>query len=82
MLANPVDKDAVAVEMASMRELFTKSIVARRDLDAGATLRVEDLTTKKPAQGISARRMHDVVGKRLARALAAGAFLQEEDIEG
>ena len=82
MLANPVDKDAVAVEMASMRELFTKSIVARRDLDAGATLRVEDLATKKPAQGISARRMHDVVGKRLARAVAAGAFLQEEDIEG
>jgi len=82
MLANPVDKDAVAVEMASMRELFTKSIVARRDLDAGATLRVEDLATKKPAQGISARRMHDVVGKRLARALVAGAFLQEEDIEG
>ena len=82
MLANPVDKDAVAVEMASMRELFTKSIVARRDLDAGATLRVEDLTTKKPAQGISARRMHDVVGQRLARTLAAGDFLQEEDIEG
>jgi N,N'-diacetyllegionaminate synthase len=81
MLANPVDKDAVAIEMARMRELFTKSIVARRDLDAGTTLRVEDLTTKKPAQGISARRMNEIVGKRLARAIGAGAFLQEEDIE-
>lgn len=81
MLANPVDKNAVAVEMAHMRELFTKSIVARCDLGAGATLRFEDLTTKKPARGISARRMHDVLGKRLARAVEAGAFLQEEDIE-
>jgi N-acetylneuraminate synthase len=82
MLVNPVDKDAVAVEMAHMRELFTKCIVARRDLAAGATLRVEDLTTKKPARGLSARRMHEVVGKRLTRAIAAGDFLQEEDIEG
>lgn len=81
MLANPVDKDAVAIEMARMRELFTKSIVARRDLDAGTTLRVEDLTTKKPARGISPRRMSEIVGKRLARAIGAGAFLQEQDIE-
>ena len=81
MLANPVDKDAVALEMAQMRQLFTKSIVARRDLDAGETLCVADLTTKKPSRGISARQMHEVVGKQLARAVDAGAFLQEEDIE-
>ncbi|MDH3729209.1 MAG: N-acetylneuraminate synthase family protein [Myxococcales bacterium] len=81
MLANPVDKNAVAGEMGQMRELFTKSIAARRDLEAGATLRVEDLTTKKPARGISARRMHDVVGKRLTRAVMAGSFLREADIE-
>jgi len=82
MLAHPVDKNAVASEMEQMRGLFMKSIVARHDLAAGATLRAKDLTTKKPARGISARRMHDVVGKRLARALAAGDFLEEEDIEG
>lgn len=81
MLANPVDKDATALEMAPMRELFTKSIVARRNIDAGTVLRVEDLTTKKPARGISARRMHEVVGERASRAIEANAFLQEEDIE-
>ncbi|MGB5811543.1 MAG: N-acetylneuraminate synthase family protein [Polyangiales bacterium] len=80
MLANPVDKNAVAGDMAHMRDLFTKSIVARRDLDAGVTLRVDDLTTKKPGVGISARKMHDVVGKRLLRAVAAGALLEESDI--
>jgi len=81
MRANPVDKDAAAVEMAPMRDLFMKSIVARRDLRAGTVLQAEDLTTKKPARGISARRMYDVVGRRLARAVEAGNFLQEEDIE-
>lgn len=81
MRANPVDKDAVALEMAPMRDLFMKSIVARRDLPAGTVLEVGDLTTKKPARGIASRRMHDVVGRRLARAVAAGKFLQEEDIE-
>ena len=81
MLANPVDKDAVATEMAQMRALFMKSIVARHDLDVGVTLRIEDLTTKKPLRGIPARRMHDVVGRRLTRAVSAGEFLREEDIE-
>lgn len=81
MLASAVDKDAVALEMAEMRDLFMKSIVPRRDLSAGAVLRVEDLATKKPARGISAERMNDVVGRKLARAVRAGDFLQEEDIE-
>ena len=81
MLASPVDKDAVAVEMAEMRDLFMKSIVPRRDLAAGAVLRVEDLTTKKPARGISAKRMHEIVGQTLSREVRAGEFLQEEDIE-
>jgi N,N'-diacetyllegionaminate synthase len=81
MLANPVDKDAVAAEMTHMRELFTKSIVARRDLGAGALMRADDLTTKKPGRGISARRMRDVVGHKLIRAVKAGDFLLEEDIE-
>jgi sialic acid synthase SpsE len=81
MLANPVDKDAVAVDMSGMRDLFMKSIVARRDLQPGSVLSVGDLSTKKPDRGISARRMNEVVGRRLARAVSAGEFLQEEDIE-
>ena len=39
MLANPVDKDAMAVEMAPLRNLFTKSIVFSSDLPAGTVLR-------------------------------------------
>lgn len=80
MLTNPVDKDAVAADMTRMRELFTKSIAARRDLEPGTVLTVEDLTTKKPGVGISARRMHDVIGKRLARPVSTGTLLEEADI--
>lgn len=81
MLAHPVDKDAVATQMGGMRNLFMKSIVARLDLAAGTELRFEDLTTKKPATGIPARQMQQVLGRRLARPLKAGDFLQEEDLE-
>ena len=82
MLSNPVDKDSVAAEMKEMRQLFMKSIVPRRDLRAGHVLGVGDLTTKKPASGISARRMHEIVGRKLARDVTAGELLQDEDIEG
>jgi len=70
MLANPVDKDAVAMEMAEMRQLFMKSIVARRDLPAGTVLRLEDLRTKKPDRGISARRMADASSPGKGRTVA------------
>ncbi len=81
MLAHPVDKDAMAAELSQMRDLFTKSIVARDDLEAGAVLTADNLTTKKPGHGISAKRMHDIIGARLVRSLRAGDFLQESDIE-
>jgi N-acetylneuraminate synthase len=81
MLSHSVDKDAVAKEMAGMRSLFMKAIVARRDLDAGVELRAEDLSTKKPLKGLSANLMGEVVGKRLQRAVPAGAFIQKQDIE-
>jgi N-acetylneuraminate synthase len=38
MRANPVDKDAVARDMAPLRAIFTKSLVARERLAAGTVL--------------------------------------------
>ena len=81
MKANPVDKDAMAQEMAPLRDLFTKSIVASADLPAGTALREEHLTVKKPGTGIPANRLHEMVGKRLRRFLKADELLQEEDVE-
>jgi N-acetylneuraminate synthase len=35
MMANPVDKEAIAGEFNGLRDMFTKSIVARKDLKIG-----------------------------------------------
>ena len=81
MKANPVDKDLMAQEMIPLRDLFTKSVVARVDLPAGTMLREEHLMVKKPGTGIPANRLHDVVGKRLRRPVKADELLQEQDLE-
>jgi len=81
MKAHPVDKDAMAQEMAPLRDLFTKSVVARVDLPAGTVLGEEHLTVKKPGTGIPANRLHKVVGKRLQRPVKANELLQEQDLE-
>jgi N-acetylneuraminate synthase len=81
MRAHPVDKDAAAADLAEMRRLFTKSVVARRDLAAGTVLDAADLTVKKPGTGIPAARFDRVVGRRLLRAVRADDMLQDADLE-
>lgn len=82
MHQHPVDKDDLARELAPMRGMFTKSIVARRDLGAGEVLRAQDLAIKKPGKGIPAAELERVIGKRLVRAVSADALLQFSDLEG
>ena len=81
MKANPVDKDEMAQDMASLRDLFTKSVVARIDLPQGTILKKEHLTVKKPGTGIPANRLQEVIGRRVRRPIKADALLQEEDFE-
>ncbi|TAK11090.1 MAG: N-acetylneuraminate synthase [Anaerolineae bacterium] len=57
MRANPVDKDAMAAELEPLRQLFTKSVVARRALPAGTVLAPDHLALKKPGTGIPADRL-------------------------
>jgi len=81
MLAAPVDKDQMAEELAPVRALFTRSLVARRALPAGHRLAEGDLIAKKPGNGISPDRLGDVLGKRLARPLAVDALVAWDDLE-
>jgi len=80
-LTNPVDKDFSATEVAPLRELFTKSLVARSPLSAGTILREEHLTAKKPGTGIPATYLSELVGTRLRRNVKADELLRREDIE-
>lgn len=80
MNAHPLDKDALALEMQPLRDLFTKSIVARFDLSAGSVLRQEDLTVKKPGTGIPASQLQAVTGRALRHSVSADQILHESDL--
>jgi N,N'-diacetyllegionaminate synthase len=80
-LAHPVDKDAAANDLAPVRKLFTKSVVAARDLSEGTVLVADDLALKKPGTGLPPEHLPALIGRRLRRALAADALLDEGDVE-
>jgi N-acetylneuraminate synthase len=80
MRANPVDKDAMAVEMEPLRNLFTKSVVTRVDLPPGTLLQDRHLTLKKPGTGIPATRLPELLNRTLKRAVAADTLLSEDDL--
>ena len=65
-----------------MRQLFMKSVVARRPLVTGTVLARDDLAVKKPGTGIPAERLDSLLGRRLARDLAEDALLSVDDLEG
>jgi N,N'-diacetyllegionaminate synthase len=82
MRANPLDKDTSARDTDPLRRLFTRSVVARRALDRGTVLSADDLAIKKPGTGLPPDRLPELVGKRLARAVAEDQLIAAEDIEG
>ena len=81
MIANPVDKEAIASEFKELRSTFAKSIVARKNLKAGKILKADDLTLKKPGTGIPADRLSEIIGRRLKRPVAVDHFISEEDFD-
>lgn len=81
MNANPVDKDAVADEMAAMRDLFTTSVVAKVDLPAGTILQVAHLTVKKPGTGIPPSQLPELMGRRIRQDVVADQLIQYEFLE-
>jgi N-acetylneuraminate synthase len=81
MRANPVDKNDMAETLEPLRAIFAKSLVARTTLQAGTVLRDTDLRVKKPGTGIPARRLDEVVGRRLRRHLEADELLRDADLE-
>jgi N-acetylneuraminate synthase len=81
MQAHPLDKNAMAADLEPLRDLFTKSIVARGDLAAGTRLTREHLAFKKPGTGIPAEQVGRVLQRTLKRAVGADTILGEDDFE-
>lgn len=81
MRANPRDKAALPESVASLRDIFMKSVVAARDLEKGTVLTPDDLTSKKPGTGIPAKDVDTLIGRRLRRALERDDLLHPDDLE-
>ncbi len=79
MLAHPVQK-ADASRFGEMKRVFEKSLVALRDIPAGALLTPELVGLKKPGHGLPASRLPQALGRRATRPIAADSLLREEDI--
>ena len=81
MLENPVDKDQIAEELAPVRKLFTKSVVAHVHLMEGTVLREEHVRIKKPGTGLPPSQLPTLLGSRLKRNIKAGEQLSLNDLE-
>lgn len=80
MDANPVDKDEMAERLQGLREVFGRSLAPVSPIPAGAALRPEMLTQKKPGGGIPPEAMHKVAGRRLARDVTPDRVLRWSDL--
>ncbi len=70
------------VPTAAEREIAAvarRSLHWARDLAGGETITEDDLLAQRPGTGISPARMHELVGHPTARAVNAGAMVQEGD---
>jgi N,N'-diacetyllegionaminate synthase len=80
MKAHPVDKDGLAQSLQQIRQTFSKSIVAAKNLPAGTVLEHRHLALKKPGLGMGPARLAGVIGKRLKNPVKADEPLREEDL--
>ena len=81
MNANPIDKNLMATSMAPLRDLFTKSVVARHPIAKGTFIQPEDLAVKKPGTGIPEKDFERVVGLVAKRDLATDELFSFQDLE-
>ena len=76
-LQHSVSKEQLSPELAALKELFGKSIVAARDLSEGQLIEAEDLAYKKPGTGLPPSRASALIGRRLNRSVAINALIEE-----
>jgi N,N'-diacetyllegionaminate synthase len=80
ILANPVDKDRVADELAPLKKMFGKSAVARRHIPANWVLSAADIAFKKPGTGIPESEIDRLIGKTTARDIAKDSLFAFDDL--
>lgn len=80
MLSHPLDKAALAAELAPTLRVFQKCVVARHALPAGTVLAAGDLELKKAGGGLPPAWLERVAGRKLTRPLEPDEPVQETDL--
>jgi sialic acid synthase SpsE/endonuclease IV len=75
------DKKLITQAEHLNREVFAKSLVAKRDLAEGEVIRLEDLKFMSPGKGITPDRLNEFLGKKLVRAKKATEYITDQDFE-
>lgn len=79
-IANPVDKDSLVENFGQLRASFMKSPVTVRAFEAGHRLGPEDITLKKPGDGLPPESLNELIGRTLARSVPADHQLSMSDL--
>ncbi|GJL61388.1 MAG: N-acetylneuraminate synthase [Nitrospirales bacterium] len=79
--ANPVTKTSLPEDIASLRDIFMKSLVAVDDLPAGTVLAREHLAIKKPGTGVPPSQLSTLLGRSLRSAVKRDTCIMMEDVE-
>jgi N-acetylneuraminate synthase len=77
-LGDPV-RIVLPAEM-QQRAKLRRSVIAARDLKAGAVLTLADFDVKRPGSGFPPEKVSELVGKRTARDIQADCLISESDI--
>ena len=80
MLDSAVDKDDID-RYQQMKDIFQKSVTAKAEIPAGATISAGMLAIRKPGTGIPAARIDEVIGKQTAQASDADTVLDWSDLK-
>jgi len=80
-LSNSARKDDISNSLSDIKGLFTRSLVASRDLRPGEVLKDNDLAYKKPSGGLTLKAKDLLVGKTIKHSISADALLSLDDVE-
>ncbi len=79
MLQNPVDKNSID-QYRSMKDVFEKSLVTAVPIACGEILTKDNLSFKKPGNGIPARKYRDYIGRKVKNNLPKDYQITESDL--
>jgi N,N'-diacetyllegionaminate synthase len=81
MRNNAVDKSEQLAGLQKERSIFTRSLVAARDLAVGETVEAAMLAYKKPGGGLPYEALSQLVGKTLRHSVARDELINLNDVQ-